>query len=351
VPEEKNMNIAIVTRYKNFPGCGSGGAETVQNMLKAIFEEAGHRVDVWGIDDAEHLGLSINPLLRLIIGECYITMRVFNEAVKIKRYDLVIASGVYGFGIHHRPSINLFHFSSFGYSHNYPGKVQGIKKKLAFFRGIILEYLSSRGKFVVSVSDYLKSFLEKGGIRVNAVINNCVNTDKFKKDPSAAKNGRCLFIGRYDYYGKGIDLLEKLARKGVSIDCITDNEIDENLGYLGTVKNYELVKLYNQYSIVLLPSRFESFGLVPLEAMSCGTPVIMSDVGIGTHLKAFVPEFVIEGWDNNAVDEYKKRIDLIMSNYEEYSLKSINYADKHYSYTKFRSEWLDLIKSLLKGEY
>ncbi len=344
------MKIAIVTRYKNFPDNGAGGAETVQNMLKSVLEEAGHVVDVWGIDDAGSLKLSINPFLRTLIGECYITGQVFAAASKIHKYDLVIASGMYGFGIRHRSAVDLFHFSSYGYRENYLAIYPSLKKKIAFMRGIALEYLSARGKYVVCVSDYLKSFLERGGVRVDRVINNCIDPDKFRRDRNIIKNGKCLFVGRYDYYGKGFDILEKLAEKGVPIDCVTNIKPGKSLGFIGTVESGELVNLYNRYCIVIFPSRFESFGLVPLEAMACGTPVVMSDTGIGNHLKGIVPEFVVNGRDGDEVTKYAGQIELIMSKYNEYSEKAEKYAGKYYSYTRFRSEWLDLLKTLTARE-
>jgi len=45
------------------------------------------------------------------------------------------------------------------------------------------------------------------------------------------------------------------------------------------VPQAELVGLYRAADVVLVPSRTESFGLVALEAESCGTPVVASDVG------------------------------------------------------------------------
>jgi D-inositol-3-phosphate glycosyltransferase len=39
------------------------------------------------------------------------------------------------------------------------------------------------------------------------------------------------------------------------------------------------VDYYNAASTVVVPSHYESFGMVALEAMACGTPVIASEVG------------------------------------------------------------------------
>lgn len=45
------------------------------------------------------------------------------------------------------------------------------------------------------------------------------------------------------------------------------------------VQQKELVKYYNQMDLFIFPTKFESLGLVGLEAMSCGVPVLGSRVG------------------------------------------------------------------------
>lgn len=55
--------------------------------------------------------------------------------------------------------------------------------------------------------------------------------------------------------------------------------IDDVVTFLGSRDQDTLVDYYNAASMVVVPSHYESFGMVALEAMACGTPVIASDVG------------------------------------------------------------------------
>ena len=59
---------------------------------------------------------------------------------------------------------------------------------------------------------------------------------------------------------------------------IAELNLGDAVKFLGAVRNEELVYLYNAAKLFILPSFYEGFGLPPIEAMACGTPVVVSNV-------------------------------------------------------------------------
>jgi len=52
--------------------------------------------------------------------------------------------------------------------------------------------------------------------------------------------------------------------------------VDDRIVELGVVTDTRLVEIYNAADVLLFPSHYEGFGWPPLEAMACGTPVVVS---------------------------------------------------------------------------
>lgn len=328
------MKILLITPFENF----SGGVESVNKILISIFEEEGHTVDILTSDNYEKTML--NNIMVLLLGLPYITSSRFKNISK--QYDIVLANGEFGWGIKHSKCINLFHGTFLGYR-DYLNNLWNWKKKLSLTRYAWIQTKAVKNHYVVSVSKFVANILNKQNITVNEIIPNCINTDQFKSDTLGFQKNSYLFVGAYNYYAKGFDVLEKLADLGVKIDCVTNEEPSSKLGWLKNVDNSSMVQIYNQYKILIFPSRFEGMPMVPLEAMSCGLPIVMSNVGLGPELKEHIPEFVIDSYD---VKDYQKRIHHIEKNYEKYSKKAREYVEKYHSYENYKKQWLELIEKV-----
>lgn len=101
----------------------------------------------------------------------------------------------------------------------------------------------------------------------------------------ARKKNMILFVGRNEA-NKGLDHLYQLPSK-YEVHCVTKGKLLRDDFILHSdVSNEELHKLYCEASLVVIPSRYEAFSYVALEAFAHGTPVVMSDrVQIATYLK------------------------------------------------------------------
>lgn len=62
-------------------------------------------------------------------------------------------------------------------------------------------------------------------------------------------------------------------------DLIRHNRLEQHITFLGNLPNRKTAPYYNAADICIVPSRYEPFGIVPLEAMACATPLVVSQVG------------------------------------------------------------------------
>lgn len=174
-----------------------------------------------------------------------------------------------------------------------------------FFRPLLLHTLKMADKIVVSnpnlinSSPYLRNFKSKC-----RVVPFGVDLSRFEKDESSAveklkdRYGNfVLFVGRLNYY-KGLQYLIE-AMRGVGANLVMVGEgpekknlelriknqgLKNNVFLLPHQKQRHLINFYKACQVFVLPSIFrsEAFGIVLIEAMACGKPVISTELGTGT---------------------------------------------------------------------
>jgi D-inositol-3-phosphate glycosyltransferase len=73
---------------------------------------------------------------------------------------------------------------------------------------------------------------------------------------------------------------EEMSSEMVRIQRMCDDlTVGKMVAFLGKRSQDTLPYYYSAAEVVVMPSHYESFGMVALEAMACGTPVIASEVG------------------------------------------------------------------------
>jgi D-inositol-3-phosphate glycosyltransferase len=74
-------------------------------------------------------------------------------------------------------------------------------------------------------------------------------------------------------------------------ETAADLGLREKLLFTGLVDHDQLPLYYNAAAVTVIPSHYESFGLVALESIACGTPLVAGPVGV-------IPELIFEGEHN-----------------------------------------------------
>ena len=81
---------------------------------------------------------------------------------------------------------------------------------------------------------------------------------------------RLVIIGGDEHSRHELDRLQKLSG---------ELHIQDSVTFLGLIKQEQMPYFYRAADVCVIPSYYESFGLVALESLACGTPVVANDVG------------------------------------------------------------------------
>lgn len=136
-----------------------------------------------------------------------------------------------------------------------------------------------------AVSEFQARKLKAAGVQCCTVIPNGVDVSTFTFRPEPGEG--LVFVGRMEQE-KGPDLAVETARAlGFPLRLagpIVDHDffeayispfLDDRIRYVGVVDHAQKDRLYGGAACALVPSRWdEPFGLVAIEAMACGTPVV-----------------------------------------------------------------------------
>lgn len=176
---------------------------------------------------------------------------------------------------------------------------------------------------VICINNFeMEKFLDADGLEVKVVPNIvCVTECQNISIENKINNKELLFVGRFSHE-KGIDLLLDILAgffklpysEQYTINIIGDGELlvsakdkvsrshfSKNVTFIGKCDNVE--SFYSRSSLLLCTSRYESFGLVIVEAMNFGTPTISFNIGSGpsTIIENNVNGFLIEAF---SIDSY-----------------------------------------------
>ncbi|HHD92130.1 MAG TPA: glycosyltransferase [Candidatus Portnoybacteria bacterium] len=207
---------------------------------------------------------------------------------------------------------------------------------------------------LIKHSPYLKKFSQKCKVIPFGVnlkeIEKSFNQDEIEEIKK--KYGDfVLFVGRLNYY-KGVQyLVEAMQDIPINLVIIGQGKEEEKLKqtaktlglgnkvfFLPFQKRGKLINFYRATKVFVLPSIFksETFGIVLIETMTCGTPIISTELGTGTSWVNINNEtgFVIPPKDSQAIT---RAIKTILQNHDlaqKFSQNAQKRAKEYFSLEK-----------------
>jgi L-malate glycosyltransferase len=225
-------------------------------------------------------------------------------------------------------------------------------------------YALRNASCIVPVSNSLKSEILGFTNRPVNVIYNIVDTGKFHSPGSKPAGSLNIgFLGGLGNNNKGLDILltavsllknkdivVHIGGKGILLDVY--KAMSKKLGIDGVCKFYgeisrnEISDFYTKLDLFILPSRYETFGVVLIEAMACGLPVIATKCGGPQEI--VTPESGMLIGINNP-EELAEAISTMAKKLNQYNKEVLrNYAEEKFGQSAFIESITRLYQDVLK---
>ncbi|WP_121628879.1 glycosyltransferase family 4 protein [Poseidonibacter antarcticus] len=229
-----------------------------------------------------------------------------------------------------------------------------VHNKVGFYIQKLVTSIIKKGNMIVVPSDYFKDVVsDKFQIKKENIFvspSGGIDTKLFQPQEIKKEIFTIGYVSRIDK-AKGwdtlLDAVSLLNTKGFTFKVlmlgggaeeklllkkIEDLKLKNIVKFLGPKSHNELVRYFNQMSIFAFTTRLaESLGLVGLEAMACGVPVVGSNIG-------GLPSYIIDGvngklFEAGNAEELVESLEYFMNldseNFQEYKANTFNTAQRY----------------------
>jgi len=237
------------------------------------------------------------------------------------------------------------------------------------FHRLLVKWAMKKAEIILPVSKSLENQIKSYNINAKfKVVPNIVDIHIFSLFSQESVGGikKILIISQLveqkgiDYFLESINKLIKKGRKDFKVDIIGEGEKKEeykNLVKELEIQNFinfysqkpknELVKFIKECNFLVLPSRHETFGVVLIEAMACGKPVIATKCGGPEEIVTKETGILVPPKDSIALAE---AINYMLDSYQKFSPKRIReYVKLNYSYAIISKKLDKIYKEIIYG--
>jgi glycosyltransferase involved in cell wall biosynthesis len=135
--------------------------------------------------------------------------------------------------------------------------------------------------YFIAQSDDTKKHIKNTYKRCSKIINGPIDIDRFQSFDKENKGNHYLLVSRLEKWKKVEYAIDAFNELGLPLRVVGSGEESKklklksktNITFLGSISDDQLVREYSEAKAVIFTPYLE-YGLIPLEANSCGTPVI-----------------------------------------------------------------------------
>ncbi|OIP01899.1 MAG: hypothetical protein AUJ97_06605 [Bacteroidetes bacterium CG2_30_32_10] len=228
-----------------------------------------------------------------------------------------------------------------------------------FLHKIIVVKVLKKADVLIAVSKTLMQSMLKYVNRRIEIVPNVVDTSKFKLKVETTVPINIGFLGILNNHRKGLDLLIDaisnikyknyilhIGGEGKLLEYYKKFAKEKNIFHLcrfyGNIPYQEVPLFFSKIDIFVLPSRIESFGVVLLEAMACGIPVIATICGGPEDFVTNKVGIIVKPNDSFAITEAIDKMIATYSNYD--SLKIREYVESNFGVAVLCNQLTNLYK-------
>ncbi|WP_282039404.1 glycosyltransferase family 4 protein [Saccharicrinis aurantiacus] len=354
-----------------------GGAQLIMlNLSKSLLTQ-GHKVSIISILNTTKQQIEIPKEISVytLINQVSLKHNVFKciysfyrlaQLIKTLKGDIIhshlLLAKLFLLNVKNTPIVDTQHDNSpWWYSNDIKSRINLSTEKY-FVKNKALHSIAISN----SVKDGLIKHCKLNHNKVSTIYNSIsIKQDSNTNDKNASAES-ILFVGRLSLIKKGLDTLVEIAEllaidfPTLKITIIGDGDdrhkfenmiaskgLEKHFSLLGMQKN--VAKFYSKASILIMPSRWEGFGLTAAEAAIKGVPVIASNIG-------GLNEVVLNNKTGYTVNpenpkEFVDKIKILIKDnklFHKMSLNAIKSATERFNHDKFANKHVRIYNNYKK---
>ena len=199
------------------------------------------------------------------------------------------------------------------------------------------------------------------------VINNGLDASEFAPIETSKRNQfRLITTASADVPLKGLDfslkalknlmtdfpevhliVIGKIKENGHTQRLIEKLKIQESVFFKSNITKSEITNLYSTSSVAIVSSLYEGFGYPVIEAMSCGVPLIATNV---SSIPELTKEFAIlvDPKDHQMIADSVKKVFINYDKYKEIAINGREHVKDNFNWDKITKEYENVITKTIK---